>query len=439
MPELIVTKDIDVPGIDKLDVYRQYGGYDALAKALRDYQPDALIDMMKASGLRGRGGAGFPTGLKWSFLAKNDKPRFLCCNADESEPGTCKDRIIMERIPHRLLEGVILTSFACRVTIAFIYVRGELAKAGRQVEKAVEEAYAAGLIGKNILGSGYSLDVIVHRGAGAYICGEESALMESLEGRRGYPRLKPPFPAAVGLYGGPTVINNCETLATVPGIVANGADWYASFGTEKSKGTRMFSLSGQVKKPGVYELPLGIPLSTLIYDEQYGGGILDDRKLKAIIPGGSSTFILSPDAVDVPLDYESVGAAGSMLGSGGVIVISDATCIVGAILRMSEFYRDESCGKCTPCREGTFWMTEILERLEHGHGQLKDIDLLLDICDNISGKSFCPLGDAATSPITSGIKKYRAEFEYHVKHGRCMDGPGSIGHASEAPQVAGAR
>ena len=437
MPELIVTKDIDVPGIDKLDVYRQYGGYEALARALNDFEPDALVDMIKASGLRGRGGAGFPTGMKWGFLAKNDKPRFLCCNADESEPGTCKDRIIMERIPHRLIEGVIITSFACRVTTAFIYVRGELALAGRQVERAVEEAYAAGLIGKNILGSEYSLDIIVHRGAGAYICGEESALMESLEGRRGYPRLKPPFPAAVGLYGGPTVINNCETLATLPGIVAGGADWYASFGTEKSKGTRMFCLSGHVKKPGVYELPLGIPMRTLLYDEQYGGGILDDRELKAIIPGGSSTFILTPDTIDIPLDYESVVAAGSMLGSGGVIVISDATCIVGAILRMTEFYRDESCGKCTPCREGTFWLTEILERLEHGHGQMKDVDLLMDICDNIAGKSFCPLGDAATSSITSGIKKFREEFEYHVKYGRCKDGPGSVEKMPAVPQVAG--
>ncbi len=438
MPELIVTKDIDVPGIDKLDVYRQYGGYEALAKALNDFEPDSLVDMIKASGLRGRGGAGFPTGMKWGFLAKNDKPRFLCCNADESEPGTCKDRIIMERIPHRLVEGVIITSFACRVTTAFIYVRGELALAGRQVEQAVEEAYAAGLVGKNILGSAYSLDIIVHRGAGAYICGEESALMESLEGRRGYPRLKPPFPAAIGLYGGPTVINNCETLATIPGVVAGGAEWYASFGTEKSKGTRMFCLSGQVKKPGVYELPLGIPMRTLIYDEQYGGGILDDRELKAIIPGGSSTFILTPDTIDIPMDYESVAAAGSMLGSGGVIVISDATCIVGAIARMTEFYRDESCGKCTPCREGTFWLTEILERLEHGHGQMKDIDLLMDICDNIAGKSFCPLGDAATSSITSGIKKYREEFEYHVKYGRCKDGPGSVEQMLVVPQVAAA-
>lgn len=420
MPERIITKDLDIPGIDSLEVYRQHGGYKALAKALSEYQPDQLVDLIKQSGLRGRGGAGFPTGMKWVFLAKNDKPRYLCCNADESEPGTCKDRVLMETIPHRLVEGVIITSYACRVTTAFIYVRGELAKAGRQVERAVQEAYAAGLIGKNILGSNYSLDVIVHRGAGAYICGEESALMESLEGRRGYPRLKPPFPAVVGLYGGPTVINNCETLSTIPLIVEGGAEWYASFGTEKSKGTRMFCLSGHVKKPGNYELPLGTPLRTLIYDEEYGGGILGDKKLKAIIPGGSSTFILGADKVDTPLDFESIAAAGSMLGSGGVIVLNEDTCIVGAILRMTEFYRDESCGKCTPCREGTYWLTEILERLEHGQGKQKDIDLLRDICDNISGKSFCPLGDAATSSITSGIKLFLEEFEYHVHHRHCM-------------------
>ncbi|GCF06743.1 NADH-quinone oxidoreductase subunit NuoF [Dictyobacter arantiisoli] len=439
MPELIITKNLDVPGIDSLAVYQQYGGYTALAKALREYQPDALVEMMKVSGLRGRGGAGFPTGLKWSFLAKNNMPRYLCCNSDESEPGTCKDRVLMERMPHRLLEGVIITSYACHVQTAFIYVRGELTRAAEQVEKAVDEAYAAGLLGSNILGSDFSLDVIVHRGAGAYICGEESALMESLEGRRGYPRLKPPFPAVVGLYGGPTVINNCETLATVPAIVAGGAEWYASFGTEKSKGTRIFCLSGQVKNPGNYELPLGVPMRTLIYDEAYGGGILGDRELKAVIPGGSSTFILGADKIDTPLDYESIAAAGSMLGSGGVIVISDETCIVGAIARMSEFYRDESCGKCTPCREGTFWMTEILERLEHGHGEMRDIDLLLDICDNVSGKSFCPLGDAATSCITSGIRLFREEFEYHVTHGHCLTGPGSKQQAHETVQAVGSR
>jgi NADH-quinone oxidoreductase subunit F len=420
MPELIVTKDIDALGLDTLEGYRQHGGYEALEKALREYQPDELVELVKKSGLRGRGGAGFPTGLKWSFLAKNEKTRYLCCNCDESEPGTFKDRMLMEKNPHQLVEGVILTSYACRVSVAFIYVRGELAHAARQVQRAIEEAYAAGYIGKNILGSGFDLDVIMHRGAGAYICGEESALMESLEGRRGYPRLKPPFPAAIGLYGGPTVINNCETLFTIPAIVRNGADWYASFGTEKSKGTRVFCLSGHVKRPGNYELPLGTPLRTLIYDEQYGGGILGDKQIKAIIPGGSSTPMLGPDKLDTPLDFEAIAAAGSMLGSGGVVVISEDTCIVDAVLRMSDFYRDESCGKCTPCREGTFWMTEILHRLEHGEGREKDIDLLLDICDNISGKSFCPLGDAATSPVASSIKLFREEYEYHVREKRCM-------------------
>ncbi|GAC1350126.1 MAG: NADH-quinone oxidoreductase subunit NuoF [Ktedonobacteraceae bacterium] len=422
MPELIVTKNIDVQGLDTIEGYRQHGGYEALTKALKEYQPDDIAEVVKKSGLRGRGGAGFPTGMKWSFLAKNNSSRYLCCNADESEPGTFKDRMLMEKNPHQLVEGVILTSYACHISTAFIYVRGELAFAGRQIERAIAEAYEAGFIGKNILGSGFDLEVIMHRGAGAYICGEESALMESLEGRRGYPRLKPPFPAVIGLYGGPTVINNCETLSTIPAIVMYGADWYASFGTEKSKGTRVFCLSGHVKKPGNYELPLGTPISTLVYDEQYGGGMLNDKKLKVIIPGGSSTFMLGPDKVDTPLDFEAIAAAGSMLGSGGVIVMDEDTCMVGAVLRMTEFYRDESCGKCTPCREGTYWLTEILERLEHGHGKMSDIDLLMDICDNISGKSFCPLGDAATSPITSSIKLFREEYEYHVREGRCMVG-----------------
>jgi NADH-quinone oxidoreductase subunit F len=422
MPELIVTKDIDVPGIDALEVYRQHGGYEALEKALKECQPDDVIEIVKKSGIRGRGGAGFPTGMKWSFLAKNDRPRYLCCNCDESEPGTFKDRMLMEKIPHRLIEGVLLTCYACRVSVAFIYVRGELELAGRQIERAVQEAYAAGLIGKNIMGSNFSVDVIVHRGAGAYICGEESALMESLEGRRGYPRLKPPFPAAIGLYGEPTVINNCETLCTLPAIVNNGGEWYAGFGTEKSKGTRVFSLSGHVKKPGNYELEMGTPLRTLIYDERYGGGILNDRELKAVIPGGSSFSFLKPDKLDTPLDFDAMAAAGSALGSGGVIVFNEDTCIVGACLRIVEFYRDESCGKCTPCREGTYWMAEILERLEHGRGREKDIDLLLDICDNIFGKSFCPLGDASTGALVGGIRLFRQEFEYHVEHGHCMVG-----------------
>lgn len=419
MPELIVTKNIDAPGLDTLQVYRQYDGYQGLAKALREYEPDDIVELVKKSGLRGRGGAGFPTGMKWSFLAKNDQKRYLCCNSDESEPGTFKDRMLMEKNPHQLVEGVIICSYACRVETAFIFVRGEMPYAARQVENAVQEAYAAGYLGTNILGSGYSLDIIVHRGAGAYICGEESALMEALEGRRGYPRLKPPFPAAIGLYGGPTVINNCETLSTLPAILRNGADWYASVGTEKSKGTRIFCLSGHVKKPGNYELPINTPFRTLIYDEQYGGGILNDRKLKAFIPGGSSAPMLSAAQVDVTMDYEAVAAAGSMAGAGAIIVMNEDTCMVAAILRMTEFYRDESCGKCTPCREGTYWLTEILHRLEHGEGKQKDLDLLLDICDNLAGKSFCPLGDAATSSIVSGIKLFREEFEEHVRLGGC--------------------
>jgi NADH-quinone oxidoreductase subunit F len=419
MPELIVTKNINTPGLDTLPVYQRLDGYKGLEKALKAYQPDELVELVKQSGLRGRGGAGFPTGMKWSFLAKNNQPRYLCCNSDESEPGTFKDRMMMEKNPHQLVEGVIICSYACRVSTAFIFVRGEMPYAARQVEKAVKEAYAAGYIGTNIMGSGYSLDVIVHRGAGAYICGEESALMEALEGRRGYPRLKPPFPAVVGLYGGPTVINNCETLSTLPAILRNGAEWYASIGTEKSKGTRVFCLSGQVKKPGNYELPINTSFRTLIYDEQYGGGILGDKKLKAFVPGGSSAPMLGADKIDVTMDYESVAAAGSMAGAGAIIVMHEDTCMVGAILRMSEFYRDESCGKCTPCREGTYWLTEILHRLEHGQGKQKDIDLLLDICDNISGKSFCPLGDAATSPIVSGVKLFREEFEEHVRLGGC--------------------
>jgi len=428
MPELIVTKNIDVPGLDTLEGYRQHGGYQALEKVLVGdgsapaLQPDEIVEIVKKSGLRGRGGAGFSTGTKWSFLAKNDKPRYLCCNGDESEPGTFKDRMLMEKNPHQLIEGVIITSYACHVSTAFIYVRGELALAGRQVQRAIDEAYAAGYIGNNILGSGYSLDMIMHRGAGAYICGEESALMESLEGRRGYPRLKPPFPAVIGLYGGPTVINNVETLSTLPAILLHGADWYASIGTEKSKGTRVFCLSGHVKKPGNYELPLGTSLRTIIYDEQYGGGILDDKQLKAIIPGGSSSLIIGADKVDTPLDFEAIAVAGSALGSGGVVVMHEDTCIVGAALRMIEFYRDESCGKCTPCREGTYWLTEILHRIEHGHGKEGDIDLLLDICDNITGKSFCPLGDTSTSPIISSIKLFREEYEYHIREGRCMVG-----------------
>ena len=419
-----VTENFDVPGIDRIDVYRAHGGYEALAKTLKTFQPDDLVEEVKRSGLRGRGGAGFATGLKWSFLPKESpKPRYLCVNGDESEPGTFKDRMIMEVSPHLLVEGVIIASYATKVHHAFIYIRGELLKAGLQVERAVREAAEAGFIGKNILGSGFDLAITVHHGAGAYICGEESALLESLEGKRGYPRLKPPFPAVVGLYGGPTVINNVETIATLPAIARHGADVYAAYGTEKSKGTRIYCLSGHVNRPGNYEAPLGLPLRTLI--EDYGGGMREGRKLKAVIPGGSSTPILAADKLDIPLDYEAVAAAGSMLGSGGVIALDDQTCIVGATLRMTEFYRDESCGKCTPCREGTFWLVQLLERLEEGEGRESDIDLLLDVCDNIAGKAFCPLGDAATSSIVSSIKLFRDEYIHHVREHACLVGPGA--------------
>jgi NADH-quinone oxidoreductase subunit F len=416
----IVTKDIDVPGIDTLDVYRQHGGYEALRKALA-MEPTAIIEEVKTSQLRGRGGAGFPTGNKWSFLAKGtSKPTYLCCNSDESEPGTFKDRMLMEKLPHRLIEGMLITAYATGTKKAFIYIRGELALAARQLERALAEAYAAGLAGKNVMGSGNDIDVIVHRGAGAYICGEETSLLESLEGRRGYPRLKPPFPAVAGLYGGPTVINNCETLSTIPPIIQNGGAWYASYGTEKSKGTRIFCVSGHVNRPGNYELPLGTPLRTII--EDFAGGIWKGRKMKAFIPGGSSMPMLGADKIDLVMDYESVMAAGSQLGAAAVIVMDDQTCIVGAVTRMVEFYRDESCGKCTPCREGTYWLVQLLERLEEGHGRADDIALLNDICSNMAGRCFCPLGDAATSPIVSAIKLFRDEFIYHVEHGHCMVG-----------------
>ena len=418
MYERILTRHMDEPGIDTLEIYRQSGGYEALSKALKELAPQEIVEMVKLSGLGGRGGAGFPTGLKWSLLAKNG-PHYLCCNADEGEPGTFKDRMLLERLPHQLIEGMIITGYACQATMAFIYIRGEFTFAYRQLQRAIAEAQTAGLLGENILGSGYSLEILVHRGAGAYICGEETALLESLEGRRGYPRLRPPFPAASGLYGSPTVINNCETLSTIPAIIKHGADWYASFGTAKSKGTRLFSLSGHVKKPGNYELPIGTPLRTLIYDQAYGGGILDDRAFKAVMPGGSSSPMLGAEHLNATLDADSLGAAGSVPGSGGVIVLHDGTCIVAAVQRMSEFYRDESCGKCTPCREGTYWIASIMERLVQGEGKEGDIDLLLDISANIGGKSFCPQGDFAIGSITSSIKLFREEYEYHIREKRC--------------------
>ena len=404
----------------QLSSYQRTGGYDALRTALR-MEPADVVAAVKDSGLRGRGGAGFPTGMKWSFIPQdNPKPKYLVVNADESEPGTCKDIPLMMASPHTLVEGVVIASYAIRASVAFIYVRGEVLHVIRRLQQAVQEAKDAGFIGQNILGTGYDLDVVVHAGAGAYICGEETALLDSLEGRRGQPRLRPPFPAVAGLYGCPTVINNVESIASVPVILKNGADWFSSMGTEKSKGMTLYSLSGHVTRPGQYEAPLGITLRELL---DLAGGVREGHQLKFWTPGGSSTPILTDEHLDVPLDFESVAAAGSMLGTRALQIFDETTCVVRAVLRWTEFYEHESCGKCTPCREGTFWMVRVLERLERGRGTEEDLDKLLDICDNILGRAFCALGDGATSPITSGIQYFRDEFMQHQKEGGCPFDP----------------
>jgi NADH-quinone oxidoreductase subunit F len=413
MPELkLLTKDIDKKDLHKLSVYEETGGYGSLNKLFKK-KPDEVIEMVKASGLRGRGGAGFPAGLKWSFLAKDVFPRYLCCNADESEPGTCKDRLLLEKTPHLLIEGMIACAYACKIETGYIYFRGEFQHASDLMDEALKEARAKNYLGKNILGSGFDFEIHTHLGAGAYICGEESALLNSLEGRRGEPRLKPPFPAVEGLYSKPTVINNVETLCVVPYIVNEGPEKYASYGTEKSKGSKLVSVSGHVKKPGNYEIEMGTTVRELIYD--LAGGIRNDNKLKAYIPGGSSTPMLPADLVDTPYDYESLAAAGSMLGSGALIVIDDQVNIVESTLRLASFYKHESCGKCTPCREGTRWMWQLLDGIHNGEGTNQQVDKLVDICDNISFKSFCPLGDAAVGPVASSIKYFREDYEALLK------------------------
>ncbi|MEK7826100.1 MAG: NADH-quinone oxidoreductase subunit NuoF, partial [Nitrospirota bacterium] len=380
-----------------MDSYIAQDGYKGLSKALSSHKPQELIDMVKRSGLRGRGGAGFPTGVKWDFIPKDPTlTKYLCCNADEGEPGTFKDRELMEKDPHQMIEGIAISSYAIGAKKAYIYIRGELVKAANILSNSISGAYKKGYLGNNILGSGFSLDIYVHRGAGAYICGEETALIESIEGKRGQPRLKPPFPATYGLYGKPTVVNNVETLSNIPHIVLKGDAWYSQIGTQKSTGTRIFSVSGHVKKPGNYEIPLGTPLREII--ENHAGGLREGRRLKAIIPGGSSTPILTPDHIDIPMDFESVASAGSALGSGGLIIMDDTTCMVHVAKRLMEFYYHESCGKCTPCREGSSWILQILERIEGGEGRMEDIDLLINLCKNIQGKTFCPFGDAEIAP-----------------------------------------
>ncbi|MFC3994585.1 NADH-quinone oxidoreductase subunit NuoF [Nocardiopsis sediminis] len=412
----ILSRNWDRPDSFTLEGYRATGGYGALRKAVT-MEPDALVDLVKASGLRGRGGAGFPTGMKWGFLPKdNPNPRYLVVNADESEPGTCKDIPLMLANPHELIEGVAISAYAIKCSQAFIYVRGEVLHVIRRLRHAVAEAYEAGLLGKDILGSGFDLEVVVHSGAGAYICGEETALLDSLEGYRGQPRLKPPFPAVAGLYASPTVVNNVESIASVPSIVDNGADWFTSMGTEKSAGFGFFSLSGHVTRPGQYEAPLGITLRELL---DMAGGVRAGHSLKFWTPGGSSTPIFTDEHLDTPLDFESVGAAGSMLGTRALQIFDETTCVVRAVGRWIAFYAHESCGKCTPCREGNFWMVQVLDRLENGEGTEADLDKLLDICDNLLGRAFCALGDGAASPVMSSIKYFRQEYIDHVERGGC--------------------
>jgi NADH-quinone oxidoreductase subunit F len=416
----VLTAYWDDPDSFTLDAYRRVGGYRALPKAL-GMNPDDLIAMVKDSGLRGRGGAGFPTGVKWGFIPQGDgKPHYLVVNADESEPGTCKDVPLMLATPHLLIEGAVIAAYAIRATHSFIYVRGEVLHVIRRLHQAVAEAYEAGYLGHDILGSGYGLELVVHAGAGAYECGEETALLESLEGYRGQPRLKPPFPAIAGLYACPTVVNNVESIASVPSIVSNGAAWFAGLGTEKSKGFGIFSVTGHVQVPGQYEAPLGVTLRELL---DLAGGVRAGHRLKFWTPGGSSTPIFTDEHLDVPLDFEDVGAAGSMLGTRALQIFDDTTCVVRATLRWIEFYQHESCGKCTPCREGTYWMVRTLDRLERGEGTDEDLDKLLDICDNIMGRAFCPFADGAISPVVSSIKYFRDEFIEHAKHGGCPFDP----------------
>jgi NADH-quinone oxidoreductase subunit F len=413
----VLTSHVREPHGQTLDAYLRRGGYQGLQRAL-GLAPARIIDLVKASGLRGRGGAGFPTGMKWQFVPKDSpKPKYLCCNADESEPGTFKDHVLMERNPHLLFEGCLIGCYAIGAKVAYIYIRGEFRHVQRVLEAEIEAAKAAGYPGKNILGSGFDCEIHVHPGAGAYEAGEESALLESLEGKRAQPRLRPPFPAVVGLYGCPTIINNVETLCNVPLILANGPEWFASLGPEKNGGPKLYCISGHVEKPGVYETSMNVTMRELVYG--FGGGIRGGRALKAIIPGGSSTPVILPDQIDAQASFDGLVKAGSMLGSAAVIVMDDTTCMVWAAENLLHFYRHESCGKCTPCREGTDWMLKILRRIERGGGTMRDIDLLNDVANNVNGKTLCPFGDAAVAPVLSTIQHFRAEYEAHVLEGRC--------------------
>ncbi|OKH82917.1 NADH dehydrogenase [Mycobacterium sp. ST-F2] len=414
----VLSRHWDQPQSWTLQSYVRQGGYQALRAVLR-MQPAEVIALVKDSGLRGRGGAGFPTGTKWSFISPDDgRPHYLVVNADESEPGTCKDIPLMMASPHALVEGAIIASYAIGARHAFIYLRGEVVPVLRRLQGAVAEAYANGYLGTDIAGTGFDLDLVVHAGAGAYICGEETALLDSLEGRRGQPRLRPPFPAVAGLYACPTVVNNVESIASVPSVIRRGVDWFRSMGSEKSPGFTLYSLSGHVTRPGQYEAPLGISLRELL---EYAGGVRAGHQLKFWTPGGSSTPMLTPEHLDIPLDYEGMAGVGSMLGTKALQIFDETTCVVRAVRRWTQFYAHESCGKCTPCREGTYWLAQIYARLENGQADASDLDKLLDISDAILGKSFCALGDGAASPITSSLKYFRDEYVAHLTGGCPFD------------------
>jgi len=413
----VLLEHVGERGSHTMEHYRARGGWETAKRVLTTMKPVEVLEVVKASGLRGRGGAGFPTGQKWSFVPKDPGPKYLVCNADESEPGTFKDRALLEGDPHLLLEGCLISAYAAGLQTCYIYIRGEFVTQAVTLERAIQEAYAGGFFGRDILGSGFSLDVTVHRGAGAYICGEETGLLSSLEGGRGYPKIKPPFPAVKGLFGRPTVVNNVETLATVPLILAKGVAWFRGMGTEKSPGPKIFCVSGHVKRPGLYELPLGYPLMRLLYEDC--GGPWRDRPIKAVIPGGSSAPVLDASELEVKLDFESLAAAGSMLGSGGVIVLDEGTCMVDALWNVLRFYHHESCGQCTPCREGTGWIERILGRIEHGRGRMEDLKTVEEASQNMMGKTICVLADAAALPALSFLKKFRAEFIRHLEEQGC--------------------
>ena len=421
MFEPVLTQNIHVPDSEKISVYQAHGGYEAARCALLEYTPEGLIDLVKRSGLRGRGGAGFPAGVKWGFMPKDPNvQKYVAVNTDEGEPGTFKDRQIVECDPHSIIEGVLITSFAVGANRAYVYIRGEFFLGVKRWIKAIADAYEQGFLGKNIFGSGFDLDMSVHRGAGAYICGEETAMIESLEGKPGNPRMKPPYPAQVGLFGAPTLVHNIETLACIRHIVQRGPEWFAAIGTAESKGPKIFSVSGHVNRPGNYELPLGTLLSEIIYE--HAGGMRDGKKLKAVIPGGASTPMLTADQVDVPMAFETLEKAGSQLGTGAIVVMNEDTCMVEAARRISKFFAHESCGRCVPCRVGSVRLYEALDRIEHGKGLLDDIERALYLSQNIDGRTFCPMGAALVNPARSTIQKFREEYEYHIQNKRCWVG-----------------